>query len=794
MITIIAEKPSVAREIAAIVGASRRLDGYLEGNGYCVTWALGHLLEICPDTGESWDAPLPVLPERFLLRIPRRKDRDGRQEEDPSYARQLKVIGELFSRSECIINAGDAGREGELIQRYIYDYLGCSVPVKRLWISSLTDDAIRDGLAQLRPSSEFDSLYMAGKARSEADWLVGINATRALTKAAGDGRLLSLGRVQTPTMALVCRRFLENRDFVPVPFWNVTVKASLAGDEFSLRSDVRYPDLESAQAAETAVREAGSLLVKNVSRKDRTEQPPLLHDLTSLQREANRRWSMSAQQTLEAAQSLYEKKLITYPRTGSRYVTEDVFNTFHGLLGGIRGEYSELSHHILAGPLNRRSVDDSKVTDHHAILPTGVAPGQLQKSERRIYDLVLVRLLEAVSPKCELVSTTVLLEGGGVLFTAKGDVVIAPGWKAVRGEQGDANSEADDDERPQTLPPFRCGDICPVMEAGVKEGKTKPRPLYTEASLLEAMEHAGREVEDETLRDALKQCGLGTPATRAGIIETIISRGYVQRSGKNLVATPAGLSIYESVKDMAIADVSLTAEWEQSLSHIEDGSMAAEEFDSGIRAFATKVTGEILSDGGIASRMMSSSCLPGCTCPHCGSPVLLKERSVSCTDPSCGFSFGRVVAGKTLLEKDVVSLLCSGRTMEMKGFRSKAGKEFAARLVLSEGKVTFEFVDHDADKDGNPLLCPSCFSPVHVYSNIVKCTGADCYWTLWRTVAGKTLTESVVQTLLKGGKTPVLKGFRSKMGKPFDAALRLSEKHEIEFVFPPKGGLKLKKR
>lgn len=792
MITIIAEKPSVAREIASIVGASRRCEGYLEGGGYCVTWAFGHLLEIVPDSGEDWDAPLPVLPERFLLRIPRRKGGDGRAHDDPGYAGQLKVIGDLFSRSEYVINAGDAGREGELIQRYICSYLGCSVPVRRLWISSLTDEAIREGLAHLRPSSDFDRLYMAGKARSEADWLVGINATRALTRAVDDGRLLSLGRVQTPTMALVCRRFLENRDFVPVPFWRVTVLASLAGQEFTVRSDVRYEDLASAQDAQMRVTEGGRLEVKEVTRKERTEQPPLLHDLTSLQREANRRYSMSAQQTLDTAQSLYEMKLMTYPRTGSRYVTEDVFDTLPGLLRSIRGEHSELSAKLASGPLNRRSVDDSKVTDHHALLPTGVVPWELTDVQRKIYDLVVVRLLEAVSARCELMATTVVMDGSGVAFTAKGETVVSPGWRAVRGEKPEGGDEEEDSS--QSLPPFRTGDCCRIEKTGIKEGRTKPKPLYTEATLLEAMEHAGREVDDESLRDALKECGLGTPATRAGIIETIIRRGYVQRSGKNLVATPAGLSVYESVKGMAITDVSLTAQWEQSLSRIEDGSLSADEFDSGIRAFASEVTREILSDSGIASRMLSSSCLPGCSCPDCGSPVALRDRAAVCTGSSCGFHVNRVIAGKTLQEKDIVSLLTSGRTLEMKGFRSKAGKEFAARLVLSEGKVSFEFVDHDADSEGNPLLCPVCSSPVHVYSNIVKCSGADCYWTLWRTVAGKTLTESVVQTLLKGGKTPVLKGFRSKIGKPFDAALRLSEKHEIEFVFPPKGGLKLKKR
>lgn len=793
MITIITEKPSVAMEIARIVGARSRKDGYMEGGGYAVTWALGHLVEIWAEGDDDWGAPLPLLPQQFQLRVARKKRKDGKSAPDPGYAKQLGIIRNLFSGSEYIINAGDAGREGELIQRYIYEFVRGHVPVKRLWISSLTDEAIREGLRNLRPSSEFDNLYAAGRARSEADWLVGVNATRALTKASGGTELRSLGRVQTPTLALVCRRFLENRDFVPSPFWTLQVRASLGREGFTAVS-ARYTDLSSATADRERVEAGGHLNVKSVERKTASVQPPLLHDLTSLQREANKRYSMTAQETLSAAQALYEKKLITYPRTGSRYLTEDVYRTLPGILKKLAPINPSLPFAALSGgKLSRRSVNDSKVTDHHALIPTGVRPEGISGYEAKVYELVMYRLLEAVSPAAEVMDTTVILDGSGVEFHLKGSSLITPGWKAVRGER-EAQKDEEGNDIQERIPAFHEGDSCPIDDVGAKEGSTKPKPLYTEASLLEAMEHSGREVTDESLQDAIRECGLGTPATRAGEIETIIRRGYVSRDGKSLVPTPVGLSVYGAVKDKSIADVALTASWEKTLSDIAEGHYRVETFNSGIRELVARMVEE-LSSGNIAEAIASAETIPGAKCPLCGKAVVMTTRLVRCQDESsCGWRIWRTIAGKTLSEREVLSLLGSGKTMELKGFKSKAGKPFQARLVLDEEKrLGFEFVDHNKDEKGNDLLCPSCGKPVKVYSNNVVCTDEGCGWKMWRLVAGKTITEAMIPVLLEGKTTTVIKGFLSKTGKRFDAALRLNDSHGVEFVFQKKQSITKKK-
>ncbi|MBQ8063230.1 MAG: DNA topoisomerase III, partial [Clostridia bacterium] len=663
MITIIAEKPSVAMEIARIVGARTRKDGYMEGGGYAVTWALGHLVEICAEGDEDWSAQLPFLPEHFDLRVARTRRKDGKAAPDPGYAKQLGIIRNLFGSSEYIINAGDAGREGELIQRYIYSYVGGHVPVKRLWISSLTDEAIREGLRSLRPSSEFDSIYAAGRARSEADWLVGVNATRALTKASGGTVLRSLGRVQTPTLALVCRRFLENRDFVPSPFWTLQVKAHLGEDGFSAASG-RYEDLSAAYADREKVVSGGTLRVTSVEKKTVSVKPPLLYDLTALQREANKRYSMTAQETLSTAQSLYEKKLITYPRTGSRYLTEDVFHTLPGVLKKLAPVKPNLPILNLAeSRLNRHSVNESKVTDHHALIPTGVRPEGLSGNELKIYELILIRLLEAVSPACEMMETAVLLEGSGVPFSLKGRAILTPGWKSIRGEK-EPQTDEQGNEILDNIPPFHEGDACPLDGIEIKEGKTKPKPLYTEASLLEAMEHAGREVSDESLQDALKECGLGTPATRAGEIETIIRRGYVERNAKTLVPTRVGLSVYEIVKDRSIADVALTASWERTLAEIAEGRYNVENFDKGIRLLVAEMVEELLSNSDTGQALSSSEAVPGAKCPLCGRAVLMTSKLVRCQDESsCGWKIWRDIAGKTLSEREILSLLGSGKTM-----------------------------------------------------------------------------------------------------------------------------------
>lgn len=693
MIVIIAEKPSVARELAQIVGANRREDGYISGNGYCVTWAFGHLVQIVtPESDVPWKAEnLPILPSGFYLEPGQKVGPDGKRQPDEGYVHQLEVIKRLFDECEYIINAGDAGREGELIQRYIYAYVGCTKPVKRLWISSLTDKAIKDGLAQLHESSEFDTLYAAGKARSEADWLVGINATRALSIIAGKG-VRSLGRVQTPTLAMVCKRYLENRDFVPQPFWNIRVTAAKDGVPFKAVTKERLLEREKAEAALAKVQELGQLTVTKMEKKEKSLNPPYLHDLTSLQKEANKRLNLAAQDTLDIAQKLYEKKVLTYPRTGSKFVPEDVFATLPSLIAQqqAHARFGKAAAALQGQQLNKHSVDATKVTDHHALLPTEVVPQGLSEMEQKVYDLVVARLLEAVSPKCDMISTNVELDADGIVFSAKGNIIVNPGWKAVLNDKPEKAKEGEEEE--QDLPPFAVGDITPINEIGCVEGKTKPKPLHTEATLLEAMEHAGKEVEDEDLKSALKDVGIGTPATRAGEIETILKRGYIVREKKTLVPTAIGLAIYQTVKDKYIANVEMTGRWETSLSKIVDGKVSAQAFDESIRRYAQALTSEILaiSDVSLKAAVMAEAEPDAIKCPKCGGPMRVWDTNVKCK--VCGHSIWRTVAGKELSEATMKKVITTGHTQVLKGFKSKAGKEFDAALMLdSEGKITFDF-------------------------------------------------------------------------------------------------------
>jgi len=785
MITIIAEKPSVALELARLVGARKREDGYMSGNGYAVTWAFGHLVEIFSDGSEDWDQPLPFLPEIFRLRVGQSRGKDGKLHADASYLKQLKVIDRLFRESEYIINAGDAGREGELIQRYIYRYVGAKAPVKRLWTSSLSDEALREALSSLRPSSDYDNLYLAGKARNEADWLVGINATRAMTRTRGGGSVSSLGRVQTPTLALVCRRFLENRDFTPESFWRIEVKAFLGKDSFIVRSDDKHRSKQLAEAALLRIRQQAFLSVDKMERTQKKEQPPLLYDLTALQRDANRRYSMTAQETLNSAQSLYENKLITYPRTGSRYITEDVFQTLPALLQKIAAHNPKSAASQLSKTeLNRHSINAAKVTDHHAILPTGVEPEGLNDGARKVYDLILTRFLEAISAACEIISTNVHLASDGGGFTARGNMVITPGWRSVRGEKPE---EKDDDGNilNQSLPAFHEGDVCPIASSDVIEGQTKPKPLYTEDTLLEAMKYAGREIVDDDLKEAIKDCGLGTPATRASEIETIVRRGYVRRQGKSLVPTADGLAIYEAVKAKDIADVSMTAEWEMKLAKIAEGQLDPAVFDTDIREYTRKIVGQILSDGSAGIPAVATKLVDGASCPLCGKAVMLTTRLARCVDDNCGWKIWRSISGRPLSDTEMRLLLSEGRTAELKGFRSKAGKSFNAILAIEEqGRLAFEFAEHNKDAAGNELKCPKCGGGLKVIPAAVFCNDEDCGWKLWRQVASKTITDTMLRVLLTEGRTGIIKGFRSKAGKPFDAALQMNASGELEFSFP----------
>ncbi|MBB6127411.1 DNA topoisomerase 3 [Mucilaginibacter lappiensis] len=601
MKVIIAEKPSVAREIAKVFGATTKKDGYMEGKGYTFTWAFGHLLQLAPPQEYGfygWSVQnLPMLPPKFKLSIRKVKTKDGIVD-DPSVKKQLNTIKALFDEATEIIVATDAGREGELIFRYIYYYLKCKKPFKRLWISSQTDEAIKEGFRNLKPGSDYDTLFNSAHCRSQSDWLVGMNATQALSISAGTRAVLSLGRVQTPTLAMICSRYLENKNFVPQLYYQVSIQVDKDGQVFRAISTESFKTTEEAQAVVDKVEDVPSGFpngghILSVEAKPRKEPPPLLHDLSSLQQEANKRKGFTADQTLGLLQTLYEGKLVTYPRTGSRYIGDDVFATVPALIEKFNEhpEFGKQAAFLATVKLNKRSVNAKKVTDHHAILPTGEKPYQLSGDLQAIYDLVAARMLEAFHQECIKEITKITVQSGS-LFTASGTVISSAGWRSVL---NDPDEEKKDEEN-ASLPKVQQDERLPIPEKTLLEKQTKPKPLYNEASLLKALETAGKEIEDEELRYAMKDSGLGTPATRASIIETLIKRDYIIREKKNLVPTPTGLSVYNVVKDQKIAQAELTGNWEKRLEEIRSGA-SVDDFQQEIKTYTRNITQELLQAG-----------------------------------------------------------------------------------------------------------------------------------------------------------------------------------------------------
>ena len=584
MKTIIAEKPSVAKEIAHIVGADKREEGYMQGNGYFVTWAFGHLVQ--PAMPETYGMKgfhaenLPVIPDPFIL-VPRQVKTENGYKADAGVLAQIKIIGKLFDSSERIIVATDAGREGELIFRYLYAYLGCQKPFDRLWISSLTDTAIREGLLNLRDGKEYDNLYHAAKARSEADWLVGINGTQALTIAAGRGTY-SVGRVQTPTLGMVCERYWEHKRFESKPFWQVHfgVVDADSGNILKFTSVNRWTDKATATVIYNKVKDTGSAIITKVATKRKVEKAPLLYDLTTLQKEANSQHGFTAEHTLSIAQKLYEAKFITYPRTSSRYISDDVFATLPKLFKNLENhsEYGEKVK-LLPGSedYSKNSVNAAKVTDHHALLITENAAIGLFKDEKIVYDMILCRMIEAFSADCikDITSVTAQVDHE-VEFGISGSIIRQTGWRALslkeKNKRQDKDADATDNEvKDQVIPNWQEGQHITFSGCTITEGKTKPKPLHTESTLLAAMETAGKEIEDDTMRQAMKDSGIGTPATRAAIIETLLKREYMVRQQKKLVPTEKGLALHSVVKNMAIANVEMTGKWEAELAKIERG-------------------------------------------------------------------------------------------------------------------------------------------------------------------------------------------------------------------------------
>lgn len=598
---VIAEKPSVARELAKVFGATNKKGGYIEGKGYSFTWAFGHLLQLAPpqDYGfYGWrQQNLPMLPHKFKLAVRKIKTKDG-VVEDPAVRKQLDVIKALFDECTEIIVATDAGREGELIFRYIYYYLKCKKPFRRLWISSQTDAAIKEGFRNLKPGTDYDTLFNSAHCRSESDWLVGMNATQALSISAGNKAVLSLGRVQTPTLAMICQRYLEIQQFVPQIYFQVAIQLNKDGHLFRAISAVNYKSKEEAetvlgQVLDVAAGHPTGGHITKVEAKAKKEPPPLLHDLSSLQQEANKKKGYTADQTLSILQQLYESKLVTYPRTGSRYIGDDIFAGIPALIAKYQQhpQFGKQAEYLATVKLNKRSVNAKKVTDHHAILPTGENAGYLSEDKQAVYDMVVGRMLEAFHQEC-IKETTKISVSSGADFIANGTVIQSAGWRSVFNDPDDEKKEGENASLPKVLK----DEYLPVTNKAVLEKQTKPKPLYTEATLLKALETCGKDIEDEELRYAMKDSGLGTPATRASIIETLIKRDYIGREKKNLVPTKKGLAVYEVVKDKKIAHAELTGQWEKRLEEIRSGA-SVQDFKAEITAYTKTITQELLAAG-----------------------------------------------------------------------------------------------------------------------------------------------------------------------------------------------------
>jgi DNA topoisomerase III len=708
---VIAEKPSVARDLAdALPGTFENNDSYLESEDTVITFAVGHLVELTEpedydERFKKWRmADLPIVPEEFRLR-----PRDKKAE------KQLKVIHKLLKREDVdrVVNACDAGREGELIFAYIYETSGVDKPVERLWISSMTKSAIKEGFERLRPGEQLRQLEAAARSRSEADWLVGMNATRAATirGRAWVGGVVSLGRVQTPTLALLVKREREIQAFVPEPYWLVHAEFDpryqglwFEGDETRLKEAKRAEGIAAKVSGKDGI-------VESVERKEQSERAPLLYDLTSLQRDANRRFGFSARRTLQAAQSLYEdKKAITYPRTSSRWLSGDLVPQLKPTAATLQpiGEYAAAARYVLALqqlPL-ARVVDDKKVDDHHAIIPTDVEHdvSRFSPDERRVFDLIARRFLAVFHPPARYARTTVVTLVEEERFRSRGKVTLEAGWRGVYGLLSESEQQARQDEEGENesaeLPPLQQGQRVKCASAEVEAKETKPPPRYSEATLLSAMETAGKLVDDEELREAMKDSGLGTPATRAETIETLIRREYIERGGKDLMPTPKGLQVITMLEEHPLTSPELTGNWEKRLTDIEHGSGERGAFIKDIADF-TRSTVEKIAE--LDKEKLRPERVELGPCPRCGAETgeIIKEnaKAYGCTswksreEPGCGFVIWKRVAGRTLTPEIARQLLEEGRTKDViSGFRSRAGKPFRARLVLNgEGKVEFDF-------------------------------------------------------------------------------------------------------
>ncbi|MCM8541103.1 MAG: DNA topoisomerase 3 [Lentisphaeraceae bacterium] len=764
MKVVVAEKPSVARDIAKVLGARSKKDGYIEGNGYQITWAFGHLVELQPPDAydaslKSWSmAPLPFIPEQFKLRVSKMK----------GVSKQFNTIKKLLSGASEIISATDASREGELIFRYIAQL--CSIagkPKKRLWISSLTDSAIRQGFASIQPLQKFDCLADAARCRSEADWIIGLNATRAYTVKHSHGRgVLSVGRVQTPILAMIVNRDQEIRDFKSEDYYELWT--TYRETKFKHIED-RFKTSQQAHSILQKIEEQ-PFQVTDIQEKKASQTPPKLFDLTELQRTMNRKLGLSASRTLSIAQELYESKLISYPRTDSKYLSDDIYPTCGSILDKLSSrkptEIGALNLQNLSK--SRNYFNSSKVTDHHAIIPTGQNPGALGRNEQKVFDEILTRFIAIFYPDCEKAHTTVTGIAIDEVFKAKGTTILKEGWMALYG-----GGKKNKDE--QILPVFQIGESGP-HEPEIKQCQTKPPNHFNDASLLGAMETAGKQIDDEELKEAMKERGLGTPATRANIIETLIKREYIIKDKKTLLAAPKGEDLIRLLSSQqTLTSPELTGDWEHKLKLMEKGQVSVIEFMQEINQYAHQIIDTLNSKE-------INEALGFGNCPFCQSPVIKGKTGYGCSawKSGCQFRFHAEQFGTKIKDDDVPSLLTAGRLNRPRKLIQKDGSEVSGYLTMSrQGEIGILTRDEKVSADAIGS-CPLCRGNVMDQFKGFSCDSCD--FVIWKKIAGRTTSKSLAQVLINKGRSQQLKGFRSKAGKRFNAVLILKE-GKVEFEF-----------
>lgn len=695
MLLCIAEKPSVAKDIAEVLGAKTRHDGYYEGNGYWVTWTFGHLctLKEPHDYNEHWKfwrlEDLPIVPNNFGIKLI----------EDRGVERQFKVIENLVSKCSEVINCGDAGQEGELIQRWVLLKAKCNVPVKRLWISSLTEEAIKEGFEHLHKASRYDNLYAAGSARAIGDWMLGINGTRLFTKKFGQGKsTLSIGRVQTPTLAMIVQRQKEIDSFVIQDYWEL--KTLYRDTEFLCQIDRLKTEERAVKGLEYL--KGKEFEITSFEQKEGKEGNPRLYDLTSLQVDANKIFGSSAEDTLKHVQSLYEKKLVTYPRVDTTYLSEDLHPKISSIMSRLQ-YYSRFTAPLLENPIPKLKTvfDDKKVTDHHAIIPTGVVPSGITHQEQQVYDLIAKRFIAVFYPVCLVSNTTVMGKVGDLEFKATGKQILDPGWRVIY----DDGKKKDGEE--SIMPEFVEGEKG-SHEPYIHNGKTSPPKFYTEATLLRAMETAGRQVEDDEMRELLKDNGIGRPSTRANIIETLFKRKYIEKKRKNIVATPTGIALIDTIQNELLKSAELTGDWEKKLRLIEKGEYELEVFKQELYQMVRELTDEVIFNTQVPFRQAfvvdekpvvkkqpkATKDFSEMVCPRCKSANLIKGKTaVGCTDfKQCGFKIPFEILGKKLTTKQIIDLIEKGKTTKLKGLMIPGNPDpIEAKLILDiEQNVTFE--------------------------------------------------------------------------------------------------------